>query len=155
MTFNPRRSVGLSQRFLALLSLLALLGLSLRTPSASAAAPKIVSVDVTGNLHVPTATIMSVVAARPGQPYDPKIVQADLARINALGYFADIAPPLIRQRPGGIAITYRVVENPVLTKIGFVGQSEGPERHALRADGPFRRSGLQHEHVPRRRAQDQ
>ena len=54
------------------------------------------------------------------------MVQADLARINALGYFADIAPPLVRQRPGGIAITYRVVENPVLTKIVFVGNQKVP-----------------------------
>ena len=30
-------------------------------------APEIVSVDVTGNLHVPTATIMQVVQARPGE----------------------------------------------------------------------------------------
>ncbi|MBV8118262.1 MAG: hypothetical protein JOZ01_09800, partial [Candidatus Eremiobacteraeota bacterium] len=65
----------------------------------AAPTPKIVSVDITGNLHVPTATIMAVIAARPGQPYDPKVVQQDLARINALGYFADIAPPLVRQRP--------------------------------------------------------
>lgn len=87
---------------------------------------KIVSVDVTGNLHVPTQTIMSVVAARPGQPYDPAVVQADLARINALGYFADIAPPLVRPRPGGIAITYRVVENPVISKITFTGNQKVP-----------------------------
>jgi outer membrane protein assembly factor BamA len=87
---------------------------------------KIVSVDVTGNLHVPTATIMGVVEARPGQMYDPKVVQGDLARINALGYFADIAPPLIRQRPNGIAITYRVVENPVITKITFIGNQKVP-----------------------------
>jgi outer membrane protein assembly factor BamA len=126
MTFEPWGSVRPSQRCLALISLLATMGMSLIAPPALAAAPKIVSVDVTGNLHVPTATIMSVVAARPGQPYDPKVVQADLARINALGYFADIAPPLIRQRPGGIAITYRVVENPVLTKISFVGNQKVP-----------------------------
>ena len=69
---------------------------------------------------------MSVIAARPGQPYDPKVVQQDLARINALGYFADIAPPLIRQRPNGIAITYRVVENPVITKIAFTGNQKVP-----------------------------
>ncbi len=87
---------------------------------------RIVSVDVTGNLHVPTQTIMAVVAARPGEVYDPRIVQADLARINALGYFADIAPPLVRQRPGGVAITYRVVENPVITKILFVGNTKVP-----------------------------
>ncbi len=127
MTFDPRRRLGPFQRYVAVLALLAMTGLCL-TPSvpAFAAAPKIVSVDITGNLHVPTQTIMSVIAARPGQPYDPKIVQQDLARINALGYFADIAPPLIRQRPNGIAITYRVVENPVITKIAFTGNQKVP-----------------------------
>ncbi|MGB6517180.1 MAG: POTRA domain-containing protein, partial [Candidatus Cybelea sp.] len=142
MTFNPGRRVGPLQRYLALLSLLAVTGLTL-TPiaawsavpstassaapsAASSAGPKIVSVDVTGNLRVPTQVIMSVVGARPGQPYNPKVVQDDLARINALGYFADIAPPLVRQRPNGIAITYRVVENPVLTKISFVGNQKVP-----------------------------
>ena len=69
---------------------------------------------------------MGVVEARLGEAYDPKIVQGDLARIYSLGYFADIAPPLIRQRPNGIAITYRVVENPVLTKIAFIGNQKVP-----------------------------
>ncbi|MBV8489782.1 MAG: BamA/TamA family outer membrane protein [Candidatus Eremiobacteraeota bacterium] len=95
-------------------------------PALSQGAPKIVSVDITGNVHVPTATIMAVVQARPGQPYDPQVVQADLARINALGYFADIAPPLVRPRPDGVAITYRVVENPVITKITFTGNQKVP-----------------------------
>ncbi len=127
MTFDPGRRAGPLRRYVAMLSLLALTGLTFSPPlAASAAAPKIVSVDVTGNLHVPTATIMSVIAARPGQPYDPKVVQADLARINALGYFADIAPPLVRPRPGGVAITYRVIENPVLTKIAFTGNAKVP-----------------------------
>ncbi|MFZ1018434.1 MAG: POTRA domain-containing protein, partial [Candidatus Cybelea sp.] len=113
-----------------ILPLLAMLRLSLApaiaAPPAAPGAPKIVSVDITGNLHVPTSTIMSVIAARPGQPYDPKTVQDDLARINALGYFADIAPPLVRARPNGVAITYRVVENPVITKIGFTGNTKVP-----------------------------
>jgi outer membrane protein assembly factor BamA len=108
-----------------LLPLLAVAALSI-APAWPAAAPKIVSVDVTGNLHVPTATIMAVVAARPGQPYNPKVVQDDLVRINALGYFADIAPPLVRARPNGIAITYRVVENPVITQILFTGNQKVP-----------------------------
>jgi outer membrane protein assembly factor BamA len=124
MTFRPGRA-GPLKRCVGILSLLAVAALSVG-PALSASAPKIVSVDVTGNLHVPTATIMAVVAARPGQPYNPKVVQEDLARINALGYFADIAPPLVRQRPGGIAITYRVVENPVITKIVFTGNQKVP-----------------------------
>jgi len=125
MSFDPGRRVGPLQRCVAILSLIAMAVLT-AAPVPAATAPKIVSVDVTGNLHVPTQTIMAVVEARPGQPYDPKVVQADLSRINALGYFADIAPPLVRQRPNGIAITYRVVENPVITKILFTGNQKVP-----------------------------
>src|SRR3984957_1079959 len=128
MTFDSRRVRANRWRLGIILSLLAMLRLSLAPAIAAPApsAPKIVSVDITGNLHVPTATIMSVIAARPGQPYDPKTVQDDLARINALGYFADIAPPLVRARPNGVAITYRVVENPVITKVAFTGNQKVP-----------------------------
>ncbi len=126
MTFDPAGRLGTLRSYVGIfLSLLVVAGLSV-APAWSASAPKIVSVDVTGNLHVPTQTILAVVQSHAGQPYNPKIVQDDLARINALGYFADIAPPLVRQRPNGIAITYRVVENPVITKIAFTGNLKVP-----------------------------
>ncbi len=75
---------------------------------------------------MPTATIMAVVQARPGQPYDPKVVQDDLRASTRSATSRDIAPPLVRQRPGGVAITYRVVENPVITKIIFTGNQKVP-----------------------------
>ena len=119
----PRALVRCAGALLALVAALILLG----TPAAhSAAAPKIVSVDITGNLHVPTATIMQAIQARPGETYDPQIVQGDLQHLNALGYFADVAPPLVRARPNGVAITYRVVENPVISKISFTGNAHVP-----------------------------
>jgi outer membrane protein assembly factor BamA len=108
------------------LTLATVVSLVTPTPAISATVPTIVSVDISGNAHVPTSAIMNVIAAKPGQPYDPKIVQADLQRIFALGYFSDQAAPLIRQRPGGIAITYRVIENPVITKIIFQGNTHVP-----------------------------
>ena len=95
--------------------------------TAAAPAPPIVSVDVSGNVHVPADRILAVVRARPGQPYDPAVVQADLQSIFALGYFADQVPPLIRQRPNGIAITYRVIENPVITRVTFSGNAHVPD----------------------------
>lgn len=125
MTFDPGRRPSKWHLGILVFSLVVVARLSV-APALSAEALKIVSVDVTGNLHVPTATIMSVIQARPGQAYDPKVVQQDLARINALGYFADIAPPLVRARPGGVAITYRVVENPVITGISFTGNQKVP-----------------------------
>jgi len=124
MTFDLRRAPSALVRCaVALLALIVLVTFVAPSAAISATGPKIVSVDVTGNLHVPTSTIMAVVQAQPGTTYDPKVVQGDLARINALGYFADIAPPLVRERPGGVAITYRVIENPVLTSINFIGNN--------------------------------
>jgi outer membrane protein assembly factor BamA len=127
MTSSLRGAQGVLQRCAGIVLTLATI-VSLLTPAQaiSATAPPIVSVDISGNVHVPTATIMNVIAAKAGQPYDPKVVQGDLQRIFALGYFADQAAPLIRQRPNGIAITYRVIENPVITKIAFQGNNHVP-----------------------------
>ncbi len=128
MIFDLRRALrALVRSAAAVLALVVALSI-VASPAArsAAAAPEIVSVDVTGNLHVPTATIMQVIQARPGEVYDPKIVQGDLQRISALGYFADIAAPLIRARPNGVAITYRVIEYPVITKITFTGNKTVP-----------------------------
>jgi outer membrane protein insertion porin family len=120
MIFDLRRFAG------ALLALATVVTLVAPSAALSASGPKIVSVDVTGNLHVPTSTIMQVVEERAGDPYDPRLIQQDLARINALGYFADVAAPLVRQRPTGLAVTYRVIENPVITKILFTGNNKVP-----------------------------
>ncbi|MBD5635670.1 MAG: BamA/TamA family outer membrane protein [Candidatus Eremiobacteraeota bacterium] len=89
-------------------------------------APPVVSVDVSGNAHVPTDKILSVVRTRAGQPFDERLVREDLQNIFDLGYFSDQVPPLIRQRPGGIAITYRVIENPVIERITFAGNEHVP-----------------------------
>ena len=127
MTSSLRGTRGVLQRCAGIvLTLAAIVSLMTPAPAVSATAPTIVSVDISGNVHVPTSTIMGVIAAKPGQPYDPRVVQADLQRIFALGYFADQAAPLIRQRPGGVAITYRVIENPVITKINFQGNNHVP-----------------------------
>lgn len=83
--------------------------------------PAVVSVSVTGNTHVPTDRILAVVHTKVGEIFDPQVVTADLRAINDLGYFADQAPPVIAQRPDGVAVTFRVVENPVVTNVRFQG----------------------------------
>ena len=93
---------------------------------APANAPTVVSVDVSGNAHVPTDRILSVVRTRAGQPFDERVVREDLQNIFDLGYFSDQVPPLIRQRPDGVAITYRVIENPVISRIVFTGNDHVP-----------------------------
>jgi outer membrane protein assembly factor BamA len=90
------------------------------------AAPSVVSVDVSGNAHVPTDRILAVVRTRVGQRFDEALVRQDVQSIFDLGYFSDQVPPLIRQRPRGIAITFRVIENPVIAQIVFTGNDHVP-----------------------------
>jgi len=90
-------------------------------PPSASSAPLVVSVDVSGNAHVPSDRILSVVRTKVGQPFDEKTVREDIQAIFDLGYFADQVPPLIRQRPEGVAVTFRVVENPVIQRITFSG----------------------------------
>lgn len=131
MTFSLWRAPRALVRCTGLALALILTAMAVVPSAAAAPAPPIVSVDISGNVHVPADRILAVVKARPGMAFDPKIVQEDLQNIMALGYFANQVPPLIRQRPNGIAITYRVIENPVITKIAFTGNAHVPTDNLL------------------------
>ncbi|GAC1403434.1 MAG: hypothetical protein NVSMB64_05200 [Candidatus Velthaea sp.] len=88
--------------------------------------PTVVSVSVSGNTHIATDRILAVVKTKVGDPFNPATVQEDLRSIADLGFFADQAPPVIKQRPEGVAITFRVIENPVVTSIRFNGNAHVP-----------------------------
>jgi outer membrane protein assembly factor BamA len=122
----PRRARFERSARLALCFLLAVV-LSL-PPGAGAqeSAPKVVSVSVSGNAHIPADRILAVVKTKVGDRFDEATVRSDLQAIFDLGYFSDQAPPVIRQRTDGIAITYRVIENPVIQRITFDGNKNVP-----------------------------
>ena len=103
------------------LVVLAFLALVMPPAYSAPAAPTVVAVSVTGNAHIPTDRILSVLTTKVGDPFDPAKVQADLRAIADMGFFADQAPPVIKQRPDGVAVTFRVIENPVVTSIRFTG----------------------------------
>ena len=115
---------GARRRFAALVALLGCL--IPFSAGAAETAPTVVSVDVSGNVHVPTDRILEVVKLKPGMPFDEQTVREDVQAIFDLGYFSDQVPPLIRQRPDGIAVTYRVIENPVINRITFTGNDHVP-----------------------------
>jgi len=90
------------------------------TPAAST--PFVTTVDIKGNAHVSTDRIGAVIRTRAGTPLDTKQIAADQNAILSLGYFSDVKTDL-RAAPGGVAVTFIVVENPVVTKITFDGNS--------------------------------
>jgi len=84
--------------------------------------PLITAINVRGNAHVPIDRIGAVIRSQAGTPLDQKQVAADRAAILALGFFTDVKTD-IRPTPGGISLNYIVIENPVVSKITFVGNS--------------------------------
>jgi outer membrane protein assembly factor BamA len=115
---------GRAQR-IVILSLV-FLGLVVPPAISQTQAPTVVSVSVTGNAHIATDRILAVVKTKAGEPFDPAVVQEDLRSINDLGFFSDQAPPVIKQRPDGVAVTFRVIENPIVTRITFTGNAHVP-----------------------------
>ena len=154
MTFDLRRVPRILVRCAGALLVLAL-ALASVAPANSATGPKIVSVDITGNLHVPTATIMAVVSGAPGRALRSQGGAGRLrahqragilcrhraaSRARAAGRRCDYLPR--RREPGH-------------HEDRLHRQHQGAERHAPGTDGSFGRTGLQHQHVPSGRAQDQ
>ncbi|MBV8584239.1 MAG: hypothetical protein JO241_09600, partial [Candidatus Eremiobacteraeota bacterium] len=123
MTERHQRARALRMLLLIVAVIANVLPLSQAAYAQPSAAPKVVAVSVTGNVHVPSDRILSVVKTKVGEPFNEQVVQQDLANIFALGYFTDQVPPIIQQRPEGIAITFRVIENPVVSKILFNGNA--------------------------------
>lgn len=103
-------------------------------PTGYAAGPLIKRVEVVGNAAVNDASILSAIQSRPGVAYSEALVEADIRALFRRGDFADIRVERA-QVPGGIALTYHVVERPVIRKIQFVGNKKIREKKLLEEIG--------------------
>jgi len=122
----------MSSRRRTALSLLAsafALVLALRAPSAAAdaaesvPAPQIREIVVAGNRMVEEATIRARIGSREGSPYDAEQVSKDVRSLFELGSFEDIKVDA-QGFEGGMRLTFRVVERPLLGTLEIVGNKE-------------------------------
>lgn len=108
--------------FLILIGLLFFLG---QNHSAFAAGTgydsTILAVDVTGNTHVPSETILKAVThVRLGEEWNPDKINQDVRAIENMGYFASVeakGEPFL----GGIKLIFHVTENPLLKELKIEG----------------------------------
>lgn len=80
----------------------------------------VLRVDFEGLEAVPRQLVENSVRVRPGDPYDPAVRRDDLRRLRRLGRFEKV-DALVEEVPGGLNVTYRVVEQPLLANIEVVG----------------------------------
>jgi outer membrane protein insertion porin family len=128
---------------LPLLAAALALALALRAPAAAADAPAplVREIVVAGNRMVEEATIRARIATREGSPYDAEQVSKDVRALFELGSFEDIKVDA-EGFEGGMRLTFRVVERPLLTSLEIEGSKEVKaddlrEKAALALTAPY------------------
>lgn len=74
---------------------------------------------VVGTERIEAETISTYLTVHPGDPFDPAAIDASLKSLFATGLFADV----IMERNGN-TLVIRVVENPIINRIVFEGNSK-------------------------------
>ena len=77
------------------------------------------SINVTGNQRIEAGTIRSYMLVRPGDPFDSDRLDRSLKTLFSTGLFQDVQ----LSRDGG-ALTVKVVENPLVNRVVFEGNTD-------------------------------
>jgi len=87
-------------------------------------AGKIARVSVTGNITVPAHDILSHMAEKVGDTYNPAAASKDQAAIKALGLFnGNVGLTTTPDSVGGTDVSFKVSENPVVKAIKFTANT--------------------------------
>lgn len=81
-------------------------------------------IDIVGNNTVPDALILSEVIMTIGETLDPFKISRTMRNIQGLGFFTEVSHELQQTTSGGRKLIIRVVENPVLRRVEFTGNTK-------------------------------
>src|SRR5207244_3635121 len=78
-------------------------------PSLSATDEPVADIRIVGNSTIPTSQILNQLQTRIGRPFDPALVQRDVRKLAARGWFVDVQPTY-EQAANGRIVIFKVVE---------------------------------------------
>jgi outer membrane protein insertion porin family len=80
----------------------------------------IAEIRVRGNRRIEANAIKARVASKPGQPFNPAQIAADVREVYGLGFFRNVRV-LNEAGAGGRVVTFEVEENPVVRQVTVTG----------------------------------
>jgi outer membrane protein insertion porin family len=101
------------------LALFATLFMVATSQAQDANGPVVQRINIEGNQRIEESTVLSYMVLKEGQPYTQAQVDQSLKTLYATGLFADVQ---IQQATG--TVTVKVVENPIINRIAFDGNSK-------------------------------
>ncbi len=84
---------------------------------------KILKIRVEGNRNVRERVVLAQVKTRRNDLYDAERLRKDVQAIYGLGNFDDVTVD-VSEMPGGVAVSFHVVEKPMIKKIDFKGNKK-------------------------------
>ena len=88
--------------------------------SLSATDEPVAEIRIVGNKTIPTSQILNQLQTRVGRPFDPALVQRDVRKLTARGWFVDVQPTY-EQTPNGRIVIFKVVERPIVRYVEYLG----------------------------------
>ncbi len=82
----------------------------------------ITKISIEGNKEIPTDAILSYVTSKPGLKLTEEGLNRDMQGIYSMGWFYDLRPEF-NLVPEGVQVTYRVMDNPPLSKVVVTGNT--------------------------------
>ena len=81
---------------------------------------KVAAVEVDGNKIVSTATILTKIKTRPGDPLNQQTLDEDIKRLYGTGFFTD-ASAEVRPYRDGVLVRFHIQERPLVTSVVITG----------------------------------
>ncbi len=91
----------------------------------------VAAIRVEGLVRVSEQLVLNQVRTRPGDPYDPAVVEADIVRITHLGQFATVHAQAEPLDDGSIRLTYILAELPLIADVQVVGNKKLSDQELL------------------------
>ncbi|MDP8259367.1 MAG: outer membrane protein assembly factor BamA [Candidatus Aadella gelida] len=89
---------------------------------------KISAIKITGNSAVSTATVLSRLKLKPGDPFEESALNKELKRLYSTGYFSDVFVET-KDNPEGVVIMFTVLEKPIIKDVEFRGNAKLKDGH--------------------------
>lgn len=91
----------------------------------------IAKVSVEGTKEVQAQLVVNQLTTKPGQPYDPDIVAADITKITRLGRFSRVSVRIDPNADGTLNVTFVVDEQMLLSDVQVIGNKNFSDQELL------------------------